>query len=80
MLDMEARRANRAGTSGLGPSHQTAVLPILLAYAAALDLPWSDLLPVGPHCVVTVAAIVILREIEVSLLLQRYVPLIIHAG
>jgi len=37
MVDREARRANRAGTRGLGPSHQTAELPVLLAYATALE-------------------------------------------
>ena len=73
MLEREQHKANRASTRGLGPSHQCAELPVLLAYKAAGDILGKPGDPVGIRCLIVIASFFVLREIEVSLLLVRCV-------
>ena len=47
MLEREHHRAGKASTRGLGPSHQCAELPVMLAYVHSKDLPSKPRYPVG---------------------------------
>ena len=78
MLAREQRKANAAGSRGLGPSHQTAEMPVPQAFVAARTTSESPTDPVGTANMVACASFYILREIEVSLLLHRCVTLDLH--
>ena len=75
MLEREHHRAGKASTRGLGPSHQCAELPVMLAYVHSKALPSKPRYPAGITNLIVCASFFSLREIEVSLLLVRCVTI-----
>ena len=73
-LAREQRRANAAGRRGMGPAHQSAELPLVLA--AGLNVGQEPLVEHGPadfRAYIDIAGMFLLREVEASLALARSV-------